>query len=145
MGQGSRTASFCCCANSLFLPKSFALAVESINLFSLQRPDPGPRPPPRRSTDAARRSAPNVTWNPKYPRFSLFMPFFSRPGPRGTKGTGRTPTHTQTTTQTCINLNETQRHTAGERRRWICMPSMNSCKTLQIIEWQSVVTESVFH
>lgn len=118
-----------------FLPKSFALAVESINPFSLQRPDPGPRPPPCRSTDAARRSAPNATWNPKKKKtfiFSFHAVFLSARASGAPMGTVRTPTHTshthvssnhlQTAMQTCINVNETQRRTAGEGRRWIWMP-----------------------
>lgn len=65
--------------------------------------------------------------------FKKKKPFFLSAGASGAPvGTVRTPTHTshthvsgnhlQTAMQTCINVNETQRRSAGEGRRWIWMP-----------------------
>lgn len=146
-----------------FLPKSFALAVESINPFSLQRPDPGPRPPPCRSTDAARHSAPNATWNPKKKKpfiFSFHAVFLSAGASGAPLGTVRTPTRTSHTRQqqspSNSNANLHKRQWDSETYRWGRTPlnmdaSQNDgwyCqwihKTLQITKWQSVVTEFVF-
>lgn len=149
-----------------FLPKSFALAVESINPFSLQRPDPGPRPPPCRSTDAARRSAPNATWNPKKKKTLYFLLPCRFPLGRGLGGSNgdRQDAHThkphtcQQQSPSNSNANLHKRQWDSETYRWGRTPLnmdasqndgwycqwIHTYKTLQITKWQSVVTEFVF-
>lgn len=114
-GREPEQPHFAVVENLSFLPKSFALAVESINPFSLQRPDPGPRPPPCRSTDAARHFAPNAMWNPK-----KNILFSSRPGPRGLQWGPSGRPHTQATHKphTCQQQSPSNCYTNLHKRQW---------------------------